>query len=279
MKLDEIPFYQGGGSSLMTVLSTFLLFLATMFYASYDALKVTRPFPSTTQCPGFIVSLPYTPGTEPQHYEAELRKFFQSTPEVFSYELLSKQDQAYFSDLGTPNISENYIDVKILPDSTLSEKGLSGGLESIIPGVKVIDRVSFIHQKRVERNLLGTSILGLTFVMIFSVMVVAAFIARSHYRLHTKIIEILHYLGASNRYIIQKFQRHFFQRVLKGGLVGTLSAFCVLLLIGLTVIDPHLFKSWIVHQMINICFIMAIAISTVFLAVQVIVLFLIRHSH
>jgi hypothetical protein len=279
LKLQEIPFHQGSGSSLMTVLSTFLLFLATMFYASYDALKVNRVFPSAAQCPGYIVVVPDSIGNEIKNYDDVLKKLFAAMPDVFSYQLISNQDKTYFSDLGVPNTSGNYIDVKILPDSTLSKSRLSADLELVFPGAQVFDRVTFFQQKRFERNLLGTSVLGLAFVMIFSVMITAAFIARSHYRLHTRIIEILHYLGASNRYIVQKFQKHFFQRVLKGGLFGTISAFCVLLLVGLTVLDPNLFKGWILQQIMNIFFIMALAIGAVFITVKVIVFLLIRHSH
>jgi cell division protein FtsX len=279
LKLEEIPFNQGSGSSLMTVLSTLLLFLATMFYASYDALKVNRVFSTAAQCPGYIVIVPDSIGTGIQNYDEVIQNLFSRIPDVFSYQLISPQNKTYFSELGVPNASGNYIDVKILPDSTLSKNTLSTEIEAILPGAQVLDRVSFFYQKRLERSVLGMSVLGLAFVMIFSVMVAAAFIARSHYRLHTKIIDILHYLGASNRYVIQKFQKHFFQRVLKGGLFGTLSAFCVLLLVGLTVIEPTILKSWIMQQFMNICIIMALAIGAVVLTVKVIVFLLIRHSH
>lgn len=279
LKHDEIPFNEGSGSSLMTAVSTLLLFLATMFYASYDALKVQKAHFSAVQCPGYIVALPETIGTDLHQYDNALKELFSSMSDVFSYELISDQDKTYFADLGVPDISGNYIDVKTLPNATLSKNRLVVELDQIIPGVQAIDRVSLIQQKQLERNVLSTSILCLVFVLIFSVMIAAAFIARSQYRLHSKIIDILHYLGASNRYISHKFQKHFFQKVVKGGLFGTISAFLVLILIGLTLIDPQLFKSWIVHQLMNMCLILTMAVVTVILTVRMIVFLLIRHSH
>lgn len=279
LKHDEIPFNEGSGSSLMTAVSTLLIFLATMLYASYDALTVQKSHLSEVPCPGYIVALPEGINTNLGQYETAFKELFASMPEVFSYQVITDQDTGYFANLGLPEMSGNYIDVKTLPDARLTKNRLIVELDQIIPGVQAIDRLPLIQQNQHERGVLRTSILCLVFVMIFTVMIAAAFIARSQYRLHTKVIDILHYLGASNRYISYKFQKHFFQKVIKGGLFGTISAFFVLILIGLTLIDPQFFKNWIVHQLMNIGLILTMAVVTVILTVRMIVFLLIRHSH
>lgn len=276
-KLNVIPFNESGGSSLMTVLSTLLLFFATLFCASYDALKIHQPTLPSPQCPGFIIILPEAKETDIHHFDDALKEFFLELPDVLDYQVVS--DSKSFAELGLQNTSGSYIDVQMVPNATISQTRLVADLDQIIPGVQAVDRIALLQHKQFERNLLSTSIFCLAGVMIFSVIVIAAFLTRSQYRHHSGIIDILQYLGASHRYISSKFQKHFFQKVIKGGLFGMIPAFFVLLLIGFLLIDAGVFGTWIFQQLKNICVILALAVGSVLLTVKMIVSLLMRHSH
>lgn len=111
-------------------------------------------------------------------------------------------------------------------------------LQELNDRVKAIDEFSRLDSHEEWLNdLLGFAgslkfgaFLLATIIAITTVTAVAGSV-RARLALHKSEIELLHIMGAGDRYIAQQFQRHFFMLAVKGAAIGTVVAFIGLLII------------------------------------------------
>lgn len=246
-KLEEIPFEPSTGAFLITILSGFLLFIAIICYASYDALKVKSNIQELVK-PGFVIKVPETFAqniANPEEWHQEVMK---EIPPIIAMHPFSLADITPFAQISANKTTEQLIDIRLLPTSILNHDEIKATLQRLIPGVDIQDRGVFFQSALREQNLLALTAFFLIFIMITAVMVTVASITRSYFRVHERVITILRFLGAGNAYISRKFQEHFFYKTLKGGIWGSFCALCLVLFVGFILMDPSHFKNWMLDQ-------------------------------
>jgi cell division transport system permease protein len=110
--------------------------------------------------------------------------------------------------------------VKLLPGATPDFAALRQALSAQAPSASLDDHRSWIDRMRTmaaSAVVIGLVILALViFVTILSV----TFATRGAMATNHSIVEVLHYVGATDSFVARQFQRHFLILGLKGGLIG-----------------------------------------------------------
>ncbi len=106
-------------------------------------------------------------------------------------------------------------------------------LEAEVPGASLDD-----HRAWVERLTTMAITMVLVGVSVFALMMAATvttviFATRGAMAGNKDVVEVLHFVGADSRIISRQFQHHFLLLGLKGGVVGTLLAIGLFMLLGL----------------------------------------------
>jgi cell division transport system permease protein len=121
--------------------------------------------------------------------------------------------------------------VKLASGAELDVPALRKALADKVPGASVDDHRGWIDRMRAIADFVmigGIIVLGLVIaVTILSVN----FATRGAMAANRPVIEVLHFVGAQNRFIAGQFQRHFLWLGLKGGAIGGAAAILLFALI------------------------------------------------
>jgi cell division transport system permease protein len=110
--------------------------------------------------------------------------------------------------------------VKLVPGSTPDFAGLRGALAAQIPSASLDDHRGWMDRMRTMADSAvvgGIAVLGL--VLAVTVLSVT-FATRGAMAANRPIIEVLHYVGATDRFVANQFLRHFLMLGLRGGVIG-----------------------------------------------------------
>ena len=119
-------------------------------------------------------------------------------------------------DLPVPRL----IVIKLAPGTRPDFSGLRQALATEVPTATLDDHRSWIERMRTMAEtavIAGLAVLGL--VVAVTVLSVT-FATRGAMAANRPIVEVLHYVGATDAFIAGQFQRHFLLLGLKGGLIG-----------------------------------------------------------
>jgi len=110
--------------------------------------------------------------------------------------------------------------VKIRPGAAPDIAQLRRTLTEQVPAATLDDHRAWMERMRAMAGtavLVGTAVLAL---MIAATMLSVSFATRGAMATNKPVIEVLHFVGARNRFIAGHFQRHFLQLGLQGGAIG-----------------------------------------------------------
>lgn len=110
--------------------------------------------------------------------------------------------------------------VKLLSGAAPDFSGLRKALAAQIPNASLDDHRGWIERMRTMADtavLVGAVILGL--VLVVTVLSVT-FATRGAMATNRPIVEVLHYVGATDGFVASQFQRHFLALGLRGGAIG-----------------------------------------------------------
>jgi cell division transport system permease protein len=120
------------------------------------------------------------------------------------------------SDLPIPRI----IVVKLLPSGTANFGDLRKALAAQVPGASLDDHRGWIDRMRtMAETAVATGMVILALVVAVTVLSVT-FATRGAMATNRTTIEVLHYVGATDSFVANQFQRHFLFLGLKGGVIG-----------------------------------------------------------
>lgn len=111
--------------------------------------------------------------------------------------------------------------VTIAPGGRPNLDQLRGALAEQVAGASLDDHRGFVERMRAMTRtamVAGLSVLGL---MLLATVLLVVFATRGAMATNHAIVEVLHFVGAKNRYIAGQFQRHFLLLGLKGAAVGS----------------------------------------------------------
>ena len=113
---------------------------------------------------------------------------------------------------------------RISPDNAPDLATLRRNVAQISTGASVDDHRAWIERMRTMTGatvFAGTAILIL---VVIATVISVSFATRGAMAANKPIIEVLHFVGAQDRYIANRFLRHFLRLGLEGGLIGGLAA-------------------------------------------------------
>jgi cell division transport system permease protein len=119
-------------------------------------------------------------------------------------------------DLPVPRV----IVARVQPGTDLDLAALRGRVLRAAPNASVDDHRAWIERMR---SMTGATVLagvGILLLVIAATVISVSFATRGAMAANRPIVEVLHFVGAGDRYIANRFLRHFLRLGLEGGLIG-----------------------------------------------------------
>ncbi|MEA2836285.1 MAG: cell division transport system permease protein [Bradyrhizobium sp.] len=123
-------------------------------------------------------------------------------------------------DLPVPRV----IVARIAPGATLDLAGLRGRVAQAAPSAGVDDHRAWIERMRSMTGAIVFAGIGILILVIIATIISVSFATRGAMAANRPIVEVLHFVGAGDRYIANRFLRHFLRLGLEGGIIGGVAA-------------------------------------------------------
>jgi cell division transport system permease protein len=102
-----------------------------------------------------------------------------------------------------------------------------------VAGVSLDDHRTWMNRMRAMANTTIFGGIGVLLLMLAATMLSVAFATRGAMAANRPIVEVLHFIGATDGFIASQFQRHFLVLGLQGGLIGGGAAMMVFMMMAL----------------------------------------------
>jgi cell division transport system permease protein len=121
-----------------------------------------------------------------------------------------------FDDLPVPRV----IVARVSPGVTLDLDALRSRVTQVAPTTSVDDHRAWIERMRSMTGATVFAGIGILALVIAATVISVSFATRGAMAANRPIVEVLHFVGAGDRYIANRFQRHFLRLGLEGGVIG-----------------------------------------------------------
>lgn len=112
------------------------------------------------------------------------------------------------------------IDVAVQPGVTIDIDAVSAKLQAAVPGARLDDPRPWLERLAKVASLLEAIALAIVAAIGGATVAMVVFATRAGLDAHREVIEVLHLIGARDRYIARQFQWHALILALKGSLPG-----------------------------------------------------------
>jgi cell division transport system permease protein len=119
-------------------------------------------------------------------------------------------------DLPVPRV----IVARVAPGTVLDLAGLRGRVLQLAPTASVDDHRAWIERMRSMTGATVFAGVGILALVIIATIISVSFATRGAMAANRPIVEVLHFVGAGDRYIANRFLRHFLRLGLQGGVIG-----------------------------------------------------------
>ena len=109
---------------------------------------------------------------------------------------------------------------RVQPGTTLDLASLRARVTQVAPTASVDDHRAWIERMRSMTNAIVLAGLGILALVIVATIISVSFATRGAMAANRPIVEVLHFVGAGDRYIANRFLRHFLRLGLEGGVIG-----------------------------------------------------------
>ncbi|MGY8661465.1 ABC transporter permease [Bradyrhizobium sp. UFLA05-109] len=109
---------------------------------------------------------------------------------------------------------------RVQPGTTLDLVALRSRVAQVAPNASVDDHRAWIERMRSMTNATVLAGLGILALVIVATIISVSFATRGAMAANRPIVEVLHFVGAGDRYIANRFLRHFLRLGLEGGVIG-----------------------------------------------------------
>ena len=121
-----------------------------------------------------------------------------------------------FDDLPVPRV----IVARVAPGTALDLAALRGRVMQLAPSASVDDHRAWIERMRSMTGATVFAGIGILALVIVATIISVSFATRGAMAANRPIVEVLHFVGAGDRYIANRFLRHFLRLGLQGGVIG-----------------------------------------------------------
>ncbi len=133
---------------------------------------------------------------------------------------------AALQDLPVPRL----IVVRLAPNATPDLAQLRKLLADRVAGASLDDHRTWMDRMRAMANTTILGGIGVLLLMVAATILSVAFATRGAMAANRPIVEVLHFIGATDGFIAGQFQRHFLALGLEGGLIGGAAAVVIFML-------------------------------------------------
>lgn len=109
---------------------------------------------------------------------------------------------------------------RVQPGATLDLAALRARVVQVAPSASVDDHRAWIERMRSMTGATVFAGLGILALVIIATIISVSFATRGAMAANRPIVEVLHFVGAGDTYIANRFLRHFLRLGLEGGLIG-----------------------------------------------------------
>ncbi|MDB5577693.1 MAG: cell division protein FtsX [Bradyrhizobium sp.] len=121
-----------------------------------------------------------------------------------------------FDDLPVPRV----IVARVQPGTGLDLAALRAKVMQLAPSASVDDHRAWIERMRSMTGATVFAGIGILALVIIATIISVSFATRGAMAANRPIVEVLHFVGAGDRYIANRFLRHFLRLGLQGGVIG-----------------------------------------------------------
>lgn len=123
-------------------------------------------------------------------------------------------------DLPVPRV----IVARIAPGATPDFAALRRSLTQVTSAATLDDHRAWIDRMRSMTGAIVLAGTGILLLVVLATIISVSFATRGAMAANRPIVEVLHFVGAQDRYIANRFLRHFLRLGLEGGLIGGIAA-------------------------------------------------------
>jgi cell division transport system permease protein len=109
---------------------------------------------------------------------------------------------------------------RVQPGAVLDLAALRGRVTQVAPSASVDDHRAWIERMRSMTGATVFAGIGILALVIVATIISVSFATRGAMAANRPIVEVLHFVGAGDTYIANRFLRHFLRLGLEGGLIG-----------------------------------------------------------
>ena len=109
---------------------------------------------------------------------------------------------------------------RVQPGTTLDLPALRRAVTQVAPSASVDDHRAWIERMRSMTGATVFAGIGILVLVIAATIISVSFATRGAMAANRPIVEVLHFVGAGDRYIANHFLRHFLRLGLEGGVIG-----------------------------------------------------------
>ncbi|WP_424628129.1 cell division protein FtsX [Bradyrhizobium sp. SYSU BS000235] len=113
---------------------------------------------------------------------------------------------------------------RVAPGAVPDLSALRSSITKAAPGTSIDDHRAWIERMRSMTGAIVLAGTGILILVIIATVISVSFATRGAMAANRPIVEVLHFVGAQDRYIANHFLRHFLRLGLEGGLIGGLAA-------------------------------------------------------
>jgi len=124
------------------------------------------------------------------------------------------------NDLPVPRV----IVVRVAPGATPDLAALRRMVTQAAPAATIDDHRAWIDRMRSMTGAIVLAGTGILILVIVATVISVSFATRGAMAANRPIVEVLHFVGAQDRYIANRFLRHFLRLGFEGGIIGGLAA-------------------------------------------------------
>lgn len=126
-------------------------------------------------------------------------------------------------DLPVPRV----IVARVAPGNRPDLAELDRRIKQVVPSVSIDDHRAWIDRMRAMSNVTVLAGLGVLALVVIATIISVSFATRGAMAANRPIVEVLHFVGATDRYIANRFLQHFLRLGLEGGVIGGVAAMLV----------------------------------------------------
>jgi cell division transport system permease protein len=125
-----------------------------------------------------------------------------------------------FDDLPVPRV----IVARVAPGTVPNLAALRGRVTQLAPSATIDDHRAWIERMRSMTGATVFAGIGILALVIIATIISVSFATRGAMAANRPIVEVLHFVGAGDRFIANRFLRHFLRLGLQGGVIGGVAA-------------------------------------------------------